>query len=279
MLGTTTRPYQRLSTTTGFDQDVTLGNITYQDSDSVSNYNALWLTVQKNFGHGLQFLGTYTYAKSMDINSLAGGGLQDNTNPAGNYGLSDFDVRHHFVVSGTYTLPFHQNRFVDGFLFAVINQEQTGNPMTVLLSNTTYTGTATLRPTVLNRNYSTGRGVTTGSGLVPFIHATVCGTPTANCNFYVQPAGFGNLQRNSLTGPGFEDTDMSLQKTTKIAERVALVLRADTFDIFNHVNFSNPNLTATTSATSTFGLISATRAPIGDAGSARQLQLAAKIVF
>ncbi|MGI4829905.1 MAG: carboxypeptidase regulatory-like domain-containing protein [Janthinobacterium lividum] len=279
VLGTTARPYQRLSATTGFNQGEALGNITYQDSDSVSNYNALWLTMQKNLGHGLQFLGTYTYAKSMDINSLAGGGLQDNTNPAGNYGLSDFDVRHHFVVSGTYTLPFHQNRFVDGFLLAVINQEQTGNPMNVLLSNTTYTGTATLRPTVLNRNYSTGRGVTTTSGLVPFVHATVCGTPTASCNFYVQPAGFGNLQRNSLTGPAFEDTDMSLQKTTKIAERLALVLRVDTFDIFNHVNFSNPNLTATTSATSTFGLISATRAPIGDAGSARQLQLAAKIVF
>ncbi len=281
VLGTTTRPYQRLSSSVGINQGETLGNITYQDSDSTSNYNALWVTAVKNLGHGLEFNTTYTYSKSMDINSLASSvSLQDQTNPRGNYGPSDFDTRHHFVISGVYTLPFHQNRFTDGFLLAVINQEQTGNPMNVLLSNTTYTGTATLRPTLLNKNYSTGRGVTTASGLVPFINATVCTTPTvAGCSFYVQPAGFGNLGRNALVGPRFEDTDMSLQKTTKLAERASLVLRIDAFDIFNHVNFSNPNLTATGSATSTFGLISSTRAPIGDAGSARQLQLAAKLVF
>ncbi|HLI77271.1 MAG TPA: hypothetical protein VKV02_10030, partial [Acidobacteriaceae bacterium] len=162
---------------------------------------------------------------------------------------------------------------------ALINQEQTGNPMNVLLTNSGYTGTATLRPTLLNPNYSTGRGVTTAAGLVPFINATVCSTPSATCNFYIQPSGFGNLQRNALTGPKFEDTDASLQKTTKLAERASLVLRIDAFDIFNHVNFSNPNLTASTAAGNTFGLISATRSPIGDAGSARQLQLAAKLVF
>ncbi len=280
-LGTTTRPYQRLSSALGFARGETLGNITYQDSDSISNYNALWVTAVKDFGHGLEFNTTYTYGKSMDINSLASSvTLQDQNNPRGNYGLSDFDARHHFVISGVYNLPFHQNRFVDGFMLALVNQEQTGNPMNVLLSNTTYTGTATLRPTVLNKNYSTGRGVTTTTGLVPFINATVCTTLTvANCSFYVQPAGFGNLQRNALTGPRFEDTDVSLQKTTQLVEHASLVLRIDAFDIFNHANFSNPNLTATGSATSTFGLISSTRLPIGDAGSARQLQLAAKIVF
>ncbi|HLI76775.1 MAG TPA: carboxypeptidase regulatory-like domain-containing protein, partial [Acidobacteriaceae bacterium] len=116
-LGTTTRPFPKLSSSVGFNQGETLGNITYQDSDSMSNYNALWLTVQKNIGNGLQINSTYTYGKSMDINSLASSvSLQDQTNPRGNYGLSDFDVRHHFVISGTYTLPFHQNRFVDGFL-------------------------------------------------------------------------------------------------------------------------------------------------------------------
>ena len=278
LLGTTTRPYPKLAVNSPVRPNAALGNIFLQDSDSMSNYNALWVTAQKHLSRGLQINTTYTYAKSMDINSLAGGGLQDNTNPANNYGLSDFDVRHHFVFSGTYELPFHRNRFVDGFLLAVINQEQKGNPMNVALANTSYTGTATLRPTVLNKGYTTGRGVTTSSGLVPFLHATVCTTPTvAGCNFYIQPAGLGNLQRNALTGPGFEDTDASLQKTTRLAERASLILRIDAFDIFNHVNFSNPNLTAST--TGTFGLISGTRSPIGDAGSARQLQLAAKLVF
>ncbi len=283
-LGTTTRPYKRLSSTLGFAQGETLGNITYQDSDSMSNYNALWVTAVKNFGHGLEFNTTYTYGKSMDINSLASVvSLQDQNNPRGNYGLSDFDARHHFVVSGVYNLPFHQNRFVDGFMLALVNQEQSGNPMNVVVAtagSTSYTGTGTLRPTVLNKNYSTGRGVTTALGLVPFINATVCTTPTvAGCSFLLQTNGFGNLQRNALTGPRFEDTDISPQKTTRLVERASLVLRIDAFDIFNHANFGNPNLSATGAAGSTFGLISSTRLPIGDAGSARQLQLAAKIVF
>ena len=279
VLGTTARPYPTLSINSPVRPGSALGNITYQDSDSVSNYNAMWFTVQKNLAKGLQFNTTYTYAKSMDINSLAGGGLQDNTNPAGNYGLSDFDVRHHFVFSGTYALPFHKNRFVDGFLVAVINQEQTGNPLNLLLSNTSYTGTATLRPVVLTPGYSTGRGVTTAAGLVPFINATVCATATMGCNFLNQTNSFGTLQRNGLTGPKFEDTDASLQKTTKIAEGVSVLVRVDAFDIFNHVNFSNPNTTPSTSAGNTFGLISATRGAIGDAGSSRQLQFAAKLIF
>ncbi len=158
-LGTTTRPYAKVNAASLIRPGATLNNITYQDSDSTSNYNALWVTVQKNVTKGLQFNTTYTYGKSMDINSLAAvNTLQDSTNPANNYGLSDFDVRHHFVFSGTYALPFHRNRFVDGFLLALINQEQTGNPMNVVLSNTSYTGVGTLRPTVLSKGYSTGRG-------------------------------------------------------------------------------------------------------------------------
>ena len=82
------------------------------------------------------------------------------------------------------------------------------------------------------------------------------------------------MQRNSITGPGFSDTDVSLQKTTKIAESVNFILRMDAFDVFNQANFGNPVLTASPTST-TFGQISS----IGDAGSSRQLQFAAKVQF
>jgi hypothetical protein len=72
---------------------------------------------------------------------------------------------------------------------------------------------------------------------------------------------------------------MSLEKTTAIAEKTALVFRIDAFDLLNHVNFGNPTLTATGSATSTFGQISSTRTAVGDAGSSRQLQLAMRFEF
>lgn len=92
----------------------------------------------------------------------------------------------------------------------------------------------------------------------------------------------GDMGRNSVTGPSFVNTDFSLIKNTKISERVNLQFRAEAFDVLNHPNFGNPNLTVPTPAnirTSTFGVITNTRFPNGDFGSARQLQLGLKLEF
>ncbi|HLH34196.1 MAG TPA: carboxypeptidase regulatory-like domain-containing protein [Alloacidobacterium sp.] len=279
--GKQTRPFPAVSTASDIRPGSALGNIAYIDSDSFSDYNALWVTVRKALSHGVQMNSTYTWSKSMDVNSLGSQGgynLQDNFNPRGNYGLSDFDVRHHFVFSGTWELPFRGNRLKEGWLLANITQLQSGNPLNVTTTST-YNGNAgTIRPTVIGP-FSTGRGAVLATGNVPFINGSACTKIVAGCSFYAQPTGFGNLARNALTGPGFADTDLSLQKTTRIAESVSLVLRVDAFDLLNHVNFGNPNLSATGAATSTFGQITATRNAVGDAGSSRQLQFAGKIVF
>jgi hypothetical protein len=258
-----------------------LGNITYNDSIGTSNYNALWVTFRQALRGGLAFNTTYTYAKSMDENSQSGNGVQDSTNPAGSYGLSDFDVRHHFVFSGTWTLPFHGNRLKEGWLLADVTQIQTGNPLNVV-TNSSYSGSTTaalgqIRPTLLAAP-SVGIHKALGNFNIPYIVGTSCLAATPGCNFLTPTIGFGTMQRNSITGPGFSDTDVSLQKTTKIAESVNFILRMDAFDVFNQANFGNPVLTAAPGST-TFGQISATRGAIGDAGSSRQLQFAAKVQF
>ncbi len=74
---------------------------------------------------------------------------------AGNYGLSDFDVRNHFVFSGTWDLPFRGNRLKDGWLLANITQLQGGNPLNVTTTSTYNGVAATIRPTVIGP-YSTG---------------------------------------------------------------------------------------------------------------------------
>jgi hypothetical protein len=279
--GKAIRPYAALSVTSPIRPGSGLGNIAYVDSDSLSNYNALWFTMRKALGHGVQVNSTYAWSKSQDLNSLGSQGsytLQNNFNPKGDYGLSDFDARNHFVFSGTWNLPFHGNRLVEGWLLANITQLQSGNPMNVVTAST-YNGVSPyIRPTLVGQ-YSTGRGATLANGNVPFITGTACATLTAGCTFYAQPTGFGNLRRNALTGPGFADSDVSLEKTTRIAEQTALVLRIDAFDLLNHANFANPTLTATGASTSTFGQISATRTAVGDAGSSRQLQFAMRFEF
>ena len=287
------RPFPNLAGTSPVRPGSAVGAISSIDSDSLSNYNALWFTMRKALQHGLQINATYTWSKSQDENSLGsqgGASLQDNTNPRGDYALSDFDTRNHFVFSGTWNLPLHASRFIssrfaEGWLLANITQLQTGNPLNVVTSSAFdgNSSTGTIRPSLL-ATPQVGRGPTLASGNVRYIAGPagapgVCTTPTEGCIFYAPSVGYGTLRRNAFTGPGFNDADISLEKTTRIVEQAALVLRVDAFDAFNHTNFSNPNLTATTSTTGTFGQITATRTATGDAGSSRQLQFAARVEF
>jgi hypothetical protein len=271
------RPFPTVSSSSTIRPGAPLGNITFNDNAGMSNYNALWLTLRKSIRGGLEFNTTYTYSKSMDENSQSGNGIQDNTNPAGSYGLSDFDVRHHFVLSGTWTLPFHGNRLKEGWLLADVTQIQGGNPLNVVTGSTYSGASGNIRPTLLAEP-STGIHKALANFNIPYIVGTSCTTAAAGCNFLTPTIGYGTMQRNSLTGPGFSDTDVSLQKTTRIAESVNFILRMDAFDVLNQANFGNPVLTASPTST-TFGQISSTRGAIGDAGSSRQLQFAAKVTF
>src|SRR5207249_909713 len=109
-----------------------LGNINQVNSGGNSNYNALWVTLTKHFSQGIEFLTSYTYSKSLDYNSLSTGEtyiLQNAYNPRADYGPSEFDVRHRFVLSGFYQLPFKANRFVGGWEVGTVVQAQTGNPL------------------------------------------------------------------------------------------------------------------------------------------------------
>ncbi len=272
----TVRPFPTISASSLIRPSAALGNISQINYAGMSNYNALWVTARKSLHGGLELNTSYTFSKSLDLNSLSGNGVQNNVNPAGDYGRSDFDTRHHFVFSGIWTLPFHGNRLKEGWLLASIVQAQSGNPLNVVTSNTSITGSGNIRPTLIGP-YSTGRGALLANGNIPFINGSVCTAIVAGCTFYTQTNTFGTLSRNKLNGPDFSDVDLSLQKTTRVLEGVNLVLRIDSFDLLNHVNLANPNLTAST--TGTFGQITATRNQVGDAGSSRQLQLSGKFTF
>jgi hypothetical protein len=124
-----------------------------------------------------------------------------------------------------------------------------------------------------------------GSGNIQWFASNSVCDPTVSCTagaqFALPTAGgvhFGNMGRNSVTGPDFKNLDFSITKVTKITERVSHEFRFESFDIFNHPNFGNPGLTAQVGSTS-FGVIRSTRFPTGDSGSARQLQFGMKLIF
>ena len=294
--GALVRPFPTLSATSAFDPGATLGNITQVSSGATSDYNALLVQFNRRLAKGLQLIASYTYSKSIDENSLNSQGtiLQNSLDLAANRGLSDFDARHRFVVSGFYELPFHSNRLTSGWEIGTIVQAQTGNPLNVTSGISNFTGTSALtaggglRPDILSPVSTTGNPAQFFSNAVvctPFAQAGITqplcsATPGAA---FALPLGataagdhFGDLGRNVFTGPNFVNTDFSVVKNTKITERVNLQFRTEAFDLFNHPNFGNPNLNPQSSS---FGRITSTRFPTGDFGSSRQLQMSLKLQF
>jgi hypothetical protein len=258
------RPFPRLSDSSPELPGASLGNITQVESSSNSSYNAVWATVNRRFSEGLQLNASYTWSKSIDYNSLSSPPtvitVQNSYNLRGDRGLSDFDARHRFVLSGLYELPFQGNQVVEGWQLAAIVQSQSGNPVNLVTSNSTVNGVAnTLRPDI------TGP-ITLGRSVNGWFDPSV----------FVPVTGFGNLGRGVIIGPAFNNTDFSIMKNTKLNERVRLQFRAEVFDLFNHANFGQPGRVA---GSATFGQITNTRFPTGDSGSSRQLQFALKLIY
>ena len=282
---TSARAFTTLSASSIIDPGATLNsNVSQVSSNGTSNYNGMWLNARKTYTKGITLNATYQYTKSMDLGSGAGTSYTDITQPRLNYARSDFDTRNRISANGIYVLPYKRNRLVAGYQIAGIVQWQTGNPLNVTTTST-YTGTSGVQhPTLLgpiqytkqyvpNAVYWFAPGGTTGTP-----GGTVCATVTAGCEYLLPATGFGNMGRNGATGPGFADVDASFSKTTSMTEKVKLNLKVDVFDLFNHASFSNPGTSATVGS-ATFGLITATRFPVGDLGSSRQLQLSAKVSF
>src|SRR4029079_8342792 len=102
------RPYPTLSRSSGILPGSALGNIIETDSIGWSHYKGLWLSANERPFKGLQFNASYTLSKSTDTNSLSTANIvvQDSYNIADSEGPSDFDVRHRFVITAIYNLPF-----------------------------------------------------------------------------------------------------------------------------------------------------------------------------
>ena len=142
----------------------------------------------------------------------------------------------------------------------MIVQSQSGNPFNVVTTNSTVNGVAnTLRPDV------NGPVAVVGEADQWFDTSVFTAVPR-----------FGNLGRNVITGPTFNNFDFSVIKITDIGERFRVQFRAEVFDLFNHANFGRPGNTV---GTPLFGSITSTRFPTGESGSSRQIQFAVKVMY
>ena len=246
-------------------------------NDEIANYESMSASFHQRMTHGLMMQASYTWSHTTDVTTDSNGGGTP-LNPyywKGDYGNSNWDVRHRFVASFVYDIPFFptSNAFVKG---AFANWQmngvitlQTGFPFNI----TTGTDTANTSSSGTNRPNLVGTAAETcGRG-----HLVGCIDPTAYSIAGLYPAvqvfAYGNLGRNIFHGPGAETVDWSLFKNFPIKERLKLQFHFETFGLFNHSNFGNPSATF---GTSSFGNI--TTLSTGAPGT-RNIQFALKLVF
>jgi hypothetical protein len=246
-----------------------------------TSYNALQISVNRRFGQGLMFQTNYTWGKSLDDISDdtdgAGQGLlipTDSNNRRLDRGRSGFDIRHQFRAGAVYELPFGPgkrwltgrllSRVVGGWTVNSIIDWSSGYPFSVSSARSTIFPGVSMNAAFDGDPTSIGSVVKTSTTVSYFSDAE-------RAKFSTPAVGTYGAGRNIFTGPGFFQTDLSLHKTiVQVGERLKLELRGEAFNVFNNVNFSQPNATSTNAS---FGVISSVRVP------PRILQVAAKILF
>lgn len=279
--------------------------LTFKDN-AASWYNALIVTAQHQFSHGLFLKAAYTFSKSID-NTFAQAGFEPTIGPNGNQflpglnkGLSNFDVPNRLVLTYVYDVPGPKHGWASMVLghwtWSGITTLQNGfaGEIDQYVGNNSLSGTSGYGVLIPGCSLVSGGSVSdhTGDYLNPACVSTTTTLTSAqtfgpfspyegpgNQTYQIDPnnpSAVGNLQgpntRGAFFGPFQTRWDMALTKTipiSKLGESTNLQFRVDAFKVFNTPIFSSPSATA---GLSSFGKITSTID-----GTGRQLQFALRL--
>jgi hypothetical protein len=256
-----------------------VGPINRLENNASTSYNAAWILAKRNFSNGLSFLASYTYAKSFSDGPDFRSPAMESEVPQNSYDLpaewgpAGCDIRHRFVSSVIYRIPYTARvgspsptrRVLGDWQVSMIFQAQSGFPFTVgVIGDTANAGT------LLNVNPIRANAV---PGVDPNLPS---GERNADhwfntAAFTTPPAfTFGNVGRNTMTGPSLYKADLALDKEIPVGSESAVHLRVEAFNLFNHTNLGTPNRFVNTPQ---FGTISEAMT------SARQIQFVLRYNF
>ena len=279
--------------------DPRFGVVNNYTSGAVSNYNGLTVNLRRRFSHGFLFGLNYTWSHALDM--VSNGGIEsydlnaapsilNPINPSNfrqfNYGDADYDVRQYISANYVWENALRHmfkggpNVLFNGWNVSGTVYHRTGLPFSVIDSNVSgalagfnYGGT------ILAQQLTAG--------------ATTCGkssidTPCFADSMFADPAAFANQTRNQFRGPGFFDTDLSVNKEFQLRkwESAKVTVGAQFYNLFNHANFDKP-VNDFGQLGAGFGQIQNTVTPptsvygafVGSAVSGRIVQFRAQFVF
>jgi len=268
-------------------------NINTRGNEGFSRYNALIVSLDgNNFRNtGMQFTAHYTLGVAKDnlSSTFSEGAFNNNLgltnpyNPALDYGYADFDVRHRFVGSLIWQIPYAKHMdgvakaLLDGWTITGIFNARTGTPFTIFDGSN-----ANLAAPRLVANGPINVRVTDTGGGNFFSYVDLTGqpvgafiNPVCNCSdFGPYPANM--TKRNQFRGPGLWNLDAGVSRNVKLNERYSLQLRAELFNALNHANLYIAPGTQDVAN----GFVGATKGvtPNGNI-ERRNVQLAVKFIF
>jgi hypothetical protein len=243
------------------------GSNALQSNIGHANYNALELSARHTSGR-LEFSAAYTFSKSLDQSSNIGEEVNP-FNPALSYALSSFDVKHNFVLSYEYQLPFDRllnssrmltKGLVQGWSLSGITRFASGFPVTMINN-----GDNSLIGTNPNGvNNSSIDEPDYGDGALNFNR-----NPRKNGNNYFDTTAFtmnalgtpGTAKRRFFHGPGADNYDMAVAKRVPLTESKSLLFRVEAFNVVNHTQFNGPDSVDGNIGSSTFGNAISASAP------------------
>jgi len=251
---------------------------------SHSSYHGLQARFQQRFSHGVTFLSSYSWSKSIDNGSGIRTVDGDSLTPSNDHnlhldrGLSAFDFRHRWTTSFLYELPVGRGRALGGSMNrlgdALIGGWQIGGIATLQsgFPFTLYCGSGPIQNGGDNC-YPDSLG---GDSALP--HDQRGPNKWFNTGNFVNRINdptlpqyrYGNNARNNVIGPPLLDLDFSASKNFRFTEKRGLEFRAEFFNIMNHPIFGQPN---TTVGTGNFGTITGTRV------DSREIQFALKLNY
>jgi hypothetical protein len=277
-------------------------------NEGFSRYHGVTFDVKTRAIHGLTLNSSYTYSQWKDNETSFFGdsaydidfGFRDPFNPALDYGDSTNDIRHKYVLSYNWEVPFGKSlkgaakQILDGWSFSGVLQLQSGGAFSVFDQNS-FDSQCSLSFTnlclpILNGAVPNRTQTSVGNNTYVIYDLTgvftsqsaACGGDLAcTADLYLKHADRLS-PRNLFRLPGFWNYDAALAKKFKIGERYGLELRGEGLNLFNHSNlyvsaFSND--IASGNITGQFGVRPATNFATGLNADRRSLQLGVKFTF
>jgi hypothetical protein len=257
------------------------------ESEGGSSYNGLEVSMTKRLSRGFQFLGSYTFSKTLDtdgadINSTSSGNgltLGDQNSPIMRWGRASFDRTHRFVISGIWEFPSpakaFERRFLGGWGVSGIATIQSGKATTIADTNPNNVFGISEDKAGLSGTCTKSQFVTNGPITKKLDHYF-------NASCFITPpvigadgigTGFGNSATGITNGPGQANIDLAISKTTPLrwlSDSSSVQFRTEMYNALNHPQFADPD---NDFASPAFGVIRRTSV------NPRVVQFALKLAF